>query len=548
MFRRRFHFICLLLISFCLRLASQTTGIDSLKNELKKANHDTTRFDLYSAMCDLEGDQRVWGQFNDEMLKICEKNVVSLSKSDPTYNRFLIRYSSALNNAGYLAQVRSDNPAALVYYNKSLEIKKELGDITGQATVYGNMAYVYYFEGNNDKAMNLFTRSKYLYEKAGDKTGVASCLNNIGLIYDDQGQTVKALELYSACLKIKESLNDIPGIAFSIHNIATIHSKQGHPDKALEYFSKSLAIYTELKDQIGIHSSYMAIGSIYADQKMYDRSLEQYMKAYSIQKELNDKRGMANGLSSIGKIFKLQGNNPKAMEFFKRSLELREEVKDQSGIAISLNQLSSILIEENKYAEAQQASQRALNIGLKLGHIENIKTSAFRLSQIYKHKGNGKAALENFELYIKMRDSSNNELTKKASLKAQLKYEYEKQATADSVAHAKESEIKNAELAKQRAEIKAKKNQQYALFGGLFCVCVFGVFMFNRFKVTQKQKSIIEDQKSIVELQKQMVEEKQKEILDSIQYARRIQIAHMPSDKRVGAMLGKLKGNSLLNK
>ena len=69
-----------------------------------------------------------------------------------------------------------------------------------------------------------------------------------------------------------------------------------------------------------------------------------------------------------------------------------------------------------------------------------------------------------------------------------------------------------------------------------------------RFKVTQKQKSIIEDQKSLVELQKQMVEEKQKEILDSIQYARRIQIAHMPSDKRVGAMLGKLKGTSLLNK
>jgi len=541
MFGRRFNFIGLLLISFCLHLASQTTGIDSLKNELKKAKHDTTRFDLYSAMCDLEGDQRVWGQFNDEMLKICEKNVASLSKSDPSYNRFLIRYSSALNNAGYLAQVRSDNAAALVYYNKALQIKKELNDITGEATVYGNMAYVYYFEGNNDKAMNLFTRSKYLYEKAGDNTGVASCLNNIGLIYDDQGQTVKALELYTACLKIKESLNDQQGIAFSIHNIATIHSKQGHPEKALEYFSKSLAIYTELKDQIGIHSSYMAIGGIYADQKMYDRSLEQYMKAYTIQKELNDKRGMANGLSSIGKIFKLQGNNHKAMEFYKRSLDLREEVKDQSGIAISLNQLSSILIEENKYAEAQQASQRALDISLKLGHIENIKTSAFRLSQIYKHKGNAKAALDNFELYIKMRDSSNNELTKKASLKAQLKYEYEKQAAADSVAHAKESEIKNAELAKQSAEIKAKKNQQYALFGGLGLVMIFAGFMYNRFKVTQKQKGIIEEQKEVVEEQKKLVEVKQKEILDSIRYAKKIQLAQIPSEKSFASKLSRLQ-------
>lgn len=541
MFWRRIYFMSIILICFCIRVSSQSPTLDSLKNEVKNAKHDTVKFDLYSAMCDLEGDQRVWGEFNNEMLKLCDKNLKLLSKTDPAYNRFLIRYSSALNNAGYLAQVRSDNPAALIYYNKSLEIKKVLGDITGQATVYGNMAYVYYFEGNNEKALNLFSRSKYLYEKAGDQTGVASCLNNIGLIYDDQGQTIKALELYSACLKIKESLNDKQGIAFSIHNIATVHTKQGHPEKALEYFTKSLALYTELKDQIGIHSSYMAVGGIYADQKMYDKALEQYMKAYAIQKELNDKRGMANGLSSIGKIFKLQGNNHKAMEFYKRSLELREEVKDQSGIAISLNQLSSILIEENKHAEAQQASQRALDISLKLGHIDNIKTSAFRLSQIYKHKGNAKAALENFELYIKMRDSSNNEITKKASLKAQLKYEYEKQAAADSVAHAKESEIKNAELAKQNAEIKAKKNQQYALFGGLFCVCVFGVFMFNRYKVTQKQKGIIEKQKEVVEKQKKLVEVKQKEILDSIRYAKRIQLAQIPSEKSFASKLSRLQ-------
>jgi hypothetical protein len=31
---------------------------------------------------------------------------------------------------------------------------------------------------------------------------------------------------------------------------------------------------------------------------------------------------------------------------------------------------------------------------------------------------------------------------------------------------------------------------------------VFGVFMYNRFKVTQKQKGIIEEQKNVVEEQK----------------------------------------------
>ncbi len=61
-------------------------------------------------------------------------------------------------------------------------------------------------------------------------------------------------------------------------------------------------------------------------------------------------------------------------------------------------------------------------------------------------------------------------------------------------------------------------------------VLVFAIFIFNRFKVTQKQKQIIEikeqetqKQNEIITFQKHVVEEKQKEILDSINYAKRIQ-------------------------
>ena len=70
------------------------------------------------------------------------------------------------------------------------------------------------------------------------------------------------------------------------------------------------------------------------------------------------------------------------------------------------------------------------------------------------------------------------------------------------MAHEKDTEIKNGELQKQKAEIKAKKNQQYALFGGLGLVMIFAGFLYNRFKVTQKQKGIIEEQKTVVEQQK----------------------------------------------
>jgi len=56
-----------------------------------------------------------------------------------------------------------------------------------------------------------------------------------------------------------------------------------------------------------------------------------------------------------------------------------------------------------------------------------------------------------------------------------------------------------------------------------------------------EQKPVIESQKEIVEEQKKLVEEKQKEILDSIHFARRIQLAKIPSEKRVGKSLDRLR-------
>jgi hypothetical protein len=132
-----------------------------------------------------------------------------------------------------------------------------------------------------------------------------------------------------------------------------------------------------------------------------------------------------------------------------------------------------------------------------------------------------------------MRDSIVNTENKKKAIQLQFKYEYEKKAAQDSVAFAKIGEIKNAEIAKQKTELRAKRNQQYFLFGGLGLVIAFAGFMFNRFRVTQKQKKIIEEQKKLVEQQKILVEEKNKEVTDSIYYARRIQRALLPSEKLI---------------
>jgi len=148
-----------------------------------------------------------------------------------------------------------------------------------------------------------------------------------------------------------------------------------------------------------------------------------------------------------------------------------------------------------------------------------------------------------FELYVKMRDSINNGQTRKAAIKSQLKYEFDKKALADSIRAMDEKKIKDAKIQEGVAKLKQEQTMRYALYGGLALVIIFSVFIYNRFTVTRKQKDIIEMQKHVVEEQKELVEEKQKEILDSIKYAKRIQRALIPSEKYIGNALKRLMKN-----
>ena len=60
-------------------------------------------------------------------------------------------------------------------------------------------------------------------------------------------------------------------------------------------------------------------------------------------------------------------------------------------------------------------------------------------------------------------------------------------------------------------------------------------------RIITQQKKDVEDKNHLINEQKELLEEKQKEIFDSINYARRIQQAHMPTEKYVSKSIDRLK-------
>jgi tetratricopeptide (TPR) repeat protein len=386
---------------------------------------------------------------------------------------------------------------------------------------------------------------------------LAASYTNVGFIANRKGAIHNALDSYSMALKIQEEINDKKGIALTLNNLAFIYESQGSIEKALECYNKCLILFREIKYTYGIASALNNIGLIYynheelstigneaANPKVrVEKAIDYYEKSLKFYEEGKDQRGRAYALNNLGKAYAFLKNGKKSLDYFTESLAIHTLNADKRGMAFALNNIGSLFYDQKKYNEAIDYGKKSLELSKEISNPETAKYAAKLLKDIYTVTQDFKNALEFEEIFISMRDSISNQQTKKASIKNQLKYEYEKRAAADSVKNAEEQKVKDAQLTAQNAQIKQERFQRYALLIGLVMVLGGLGFVVNRFRITRRQKRIIEMQKQRVDKAYEDLHGKNKEILGSIHYARRIQTALLPNENYVQKNFNRLMKN-----
>jgi len=343
-------------------------------------------------------------------------------------------------------------------------------------------------------------------------------LNNKGYLSNNLGDITEALDYFHQSLKIQEQIGDKSGQSYSLNNIGYIYSSQKQYLKALENYIKSYELQREIDDLHGQAQSLSNIGNVYDKSKSLKKALYFYFKGLNIRKKIKDKHGIGYSLQNIGTVYFNQKNYFSALYYFKKSLEIRREINDVQGISYALCNMGKIYLEDNNTALAQKYALEGLEMSQKMGYPENISLAATILEDIYLKEEKYNKAHEMLKLAVKMRDSISNDETHKSTLKKQLQYEFEKREV-----------ISKADQEKRELTYQATSKQQQIIIiasvAGFILCLFFGVFIYNRFKVTQRQNVTIQEQKKVVEEQKQIVEAHQKEVVDSINYAKRIQYA-----------------------
>jgi tetratricopeptide (TPR) repeat protein len=391
-------------------------------------------------------------------------------------------------------------------YAKSKGLKKLMG------RALNTQGLSFWVRGDYSVAIEYYDRSLTIREEIGDKKGIANSLNNIGNVYRAQGNYSIAIEYYIRSLLIKENIGDKKGIAASLNNIGIFYYELGDHMRAIEYYDRSLTIKEEIGNQKGIASTLNNIGIIYYEQGEYAIALRYYNRSLIIKEEIGNKKGVASTLGDIGNVYKAQGNYSTALEHYNRSLSINEEIGDKQRIAASLSSLGIIYNAQYNYNIALKHNIRSLKIAKEIGAMVVIRNAANALYNSYKSTDKPIQALEMLELYISIRDSISSEENQREVIRQLYKYEYEKQALADSVKNIQAIQVQEVLVAAEISKNKRKQQQAYFLYGGIILLMSLLILLYNRFRVATHRKKIIEMQKLSVDASNSKLIEKNEEI------------------------------------
>ena len=447
-----------------------------------------------------------------------------------------------------------DSTNSVFCAEKSIELATKLEYWKGVGTAQKNLAAYYYYSANYPEALELYEKSLTNFEKAEYEKGIAISYKNIGNTYSQVGSWQTALSYYFKSLKLRDKIGDTIGKATTLNSIGVLYSSvKGNEDSALVYFERALKIFIEVEDYYNIAYAYLSFSTVYfnlsserkdiqKDSIYYsqiDSSIYYSKKCTEVSSKIGILRLEAAAYETTGSCYLDIEENDSAFSYISKSLEIRKLDKNTYGIVSSLSILGKYYLEIKDYKNAKKTLKEALELSRKIQTDQVTQNILANFASLYYQTGEYQLAFDNYDEYIKIKDSLTNEKNTRKLTQISMQYNFDKKQELQELEQQKKDAVKEAQIKRQ------KMITGFFLLGFLLMLGLAFV-IFRSYKQKQKTNKILSDknnqiniknaqlnqsneeieaQRDEIERQKEFVEKQNKDITSSINYARRIQRA-----------------------
>jgi len=190
---------------------------------------------------------------------------------------------------------------ALLYYDRSLSLAKELGDTYMKAKILNNIATIYANNGEFDEALSYYNESLSLITNEKDR---ASIYNNIASIYYIKGDYDKAAEYFQKAIEIAERYKDYHNASRIKLNLGVIYEVAGDYENAEKYLTEGLEGVKRAGDEFWEAKGYSYFGALYRDKGEKETAIEYYTHAYNLFKSIGAEKDAKDVLNDIKELDK----------------------------------------------------------------------------------------------------------------------------------------------------------------------------------------------------------------------------------------------------
>jgi serine phosphatase RsbU (regulator of sigma subunit) len=550
-------FVLLLGLSMPLVSFAQQNGADSLKTFLSYAGTDTEKINILNKIAvyyqKLDSNKLQLEYLSRGLHLAKSKNLeakaAELSKQIGDLYRKGSQYDSALSYMKYaeayylkvppgkkllgvyhaMGDIYRDDQKyseANEYYTKYLDDAEKQKDSLSIQGAYNAFGTMYYQSGEYKIAIGSYNKGLDIALASKNYSNAMQYYSEIGTAYAKLGLTPSSQEAFLSALKINAAYvkrEDVVGIMNV--NIGNLYNEQKDTAKSLKYYRDGLHVFQKLKQNARIAIVLGNIGNAYMEAGDYKNAEKYELESLEQLKKYGEKSNIAQSYTNIGEFYNKTKQYAKSLEYYSIALNMAEEADDKELQVYSLAGMSTLNVQVGDNKRAQDYGLQAIELAQKIHLLLQVRDISKDLSGLFKKTNQTDKAFYYYQLYVDTKDSIENKENSKKMINAELNYEYEQKQQAQKL----EDEKKEAISAEKAHHERTIRN---IYLGGFIVVLFLTILVFRNFLRVRKSNKIITEQKHEVELQKTLVEEKNRDITDSINYARRIQQAMLPTKEQ----------------
>lgn len=331
----------------------------------------------------------------------------------------------------------------------------------------------------------VFHAASALLQESLTQEETAHCHKILGYCYWRFSEFSLSMEHSLKALEFFQSTGDLRGEADTLNSLGAVYMFQKQHDKRLECNLKCLEIRQQLGNADDISGSMNNIGETFLEAGDYDSAKKWFYDCIDYPGSTEDSLAWAH--HNLGKLFLIEGDFESSESSFLKSLQLSEQISYEVLLTETYLQLAELYKAEKLNDKALEFAHKALELAVKTGAKEEQKNAYFIQSEIKEQLGFFQDALSDYKKYHQLFSEIHNESNIQRLKDLEFQYQLEN--------------------VKKEAEIERLKTVDLKL---------------------------AYDQ---IEQQKSLLEQRNKEIVESIRYAQRIQQAVLKEEHHVSEHL-----------